>query len=106
MWKALISSFGIIGDLLSWDVGNDKSIRIGFDSWIENPNEYRLPPNMCDFLLQKGIIFLHHGHDYALTTPFQQSWLNATWIVFTVEEAIIWDNYIQKLMDSKIHIIN
>ena len=33
-WKAVLWSFDLIGNYLSWKVGNGAAIRIGFDPWV------------------------------------------------------------------------
>ena len=33
-WKAVLWSFDLIGNYLSWKVGNGADVRIGYDSWV------------------------------------------------------------------------
>jgi hypothetical protein len=43
IWKAMISSFSVVGDSLAWRVGKGNHLRIGVDPWPGCGNSHILP---------------------------------------------------------------
>ena len=42
-WKAMVLAFPLIGTWIAWELGNEKSIRIGLDPWAGEGEKYRIP---------------------------------------------------------------
>ena len=82
-------AYDVIGDWISWKVGNDRIIIIGFDAWIGGSIAHKIPNNMIDHLTKKGYIFLYKIQDISLSSPIHQEWLNVSHIGFIGEDNII-----------------
>ena len=49
-WKAVLWSFDLIGNYLTWKVGNGVAVRIGFDPWVGCKWRHILPTSLIDKL--------------------------------------------------------
>jgi hypothetical protein len=44
IWKAIITTFPLVGNWLVWHVGKGDKVQIGLDPWIKSRGFHRLPP--------------------------------------------------------------
>ena len=56
-WKAVLWSFDLIGNFLSWKVGSGINVRIGLDPWVGCKCRHALPFSLVDKLHSVGIFF-------------------------------------------------
>lgn len=67
IWKARISSFGIIGDGLALKVRNNGNICIGLDPWPGSVQRHFLQDNVLAYLDHQNICFLSQVMDINAT---------------------------------------
>jgi hypothetical protein len=60
IWKAMISSFPVVGDSLAWKVGKGNHLRIGTDPWPGSGNSHILSEDLIEQLHKQGIFYLSH----------------------------------------------
>jgi len=77
-WKALISSFPVIGEGIAWRIGRGILLRIGADPWPGSGTTHILPPNLINLLQRQNIYLLSHLADPNSTTLWHQGWKKAT----------------------------
>jgi hypothetical protein len=78
IWKAMISSFSVVGDSLAWKVGKGNRLRIGIDPWPGSGTSHILPEDVTDQLHRQGIFYLSHLANPPTTTFWNQGWKKQT----------------------------
>jgi hypothetical protein len=63
IWKALVSSFDVIGDSLAWRIGKGNQVWIGRDPWPGCRGAHILSENLIQSLHDKGYLFLSQVGD-------------------------------------------
>ena len=94
-WKAVLWSFDLIGNYLSWKVGNGADVRIGYDSWVGCKWRHVLPSNLIDKLHYLGFIFLKDIGCPGTSVLREQGWLSAERIGLSeLEDITVWNSYL------------
>jgi hypothetical protein len=96
-WKALISSFLVIGEGFSWRVGRGNHLRIGEDPWPRSGNSHILYLELINLLHRKNIFLLSHLADPNTTTLWHQGWKRGIDIGLSGALATQYKNYISAL---------
>jgi hypothetical protein len=74
IWKALVSSFDVIGDGLAWKVGKGNKVRLGRDPWSGNEGSHFLPKTLITRLQEQGFFYLCQVGDPNHTSIWSQEW--------------------------------
>jgi hypothetical protein len=75
IWKAVISSFPVIGEGLAWRIGRGNQVRIGVDPWPGSGQAHILPIEIRDILHEQDIHFISQVSDPGSTSIWKQGWL-------------------------------
>jgi hypothetical protein len=104
IWKAMISSFSVVGDSLAWRVGKGNHLRIGADPWPSCGNSHILPEELIDQLHRQGIFFLSHLVDPHSTNIWNQGWRSVISLGLNGVYADLLRNYILALRRGHIRL--
>ena len=97
-WKAAVCAFNVMGNALSWKVGDGHILQVDKDSWIGSDKAQFLPLHMILQLRFKGIQTLNQVADKQNTNLFEQRWLSAEFLGFRDAKAPIWKEFLKQLM--------
>ena len=78
IWKAVISTFPIIGDRLVWKVGSGANVRLGIDPWVGNSEGHILPQMIIHSLHDKEIYRLKNIIISNYNEQWSQEWKDAS----------------------------
>ena len=95
-------SFNVIGDKLSWNVGDGCSIGVGEDSWVGNGKYHILHYHI---ILQHGLqgIFTLNQFDVRQNLPFSKlRWMSLEHLGFRDDEDFVWKVFSNKLALSHV----
>ena len=87
-WKAVLWSFDLIGNFLSWKVGSGINVRIGLDPWVGCKWRHSLPMCLVDKLHAVGLFSLSDIGCLDLSLLNNQGWLSAEMIGLTEQHDI------------------
>lgn len=104
VWKATLDAFKVIGQGLSWQVGNNESIRIGRDPWVGCDENFALPPGLIRQLEFKRISFLNQGEKIGHSTIWGQAWKSGKDLDLHPRWWNDWEIYIQELSRSNVRL--
>jgi ribonuclease HI len=104
IWKAMISSFSVVGDSLAWRVGKGNHLHIGVDPWPGCGNSHILLEDLIDQLHRQGIFYLSQLVDPLTTNLWNQGWKNATLLGLNGIHADLMRNYIVALRRGHIRL--
>ena len=94
-WKAVLWSFDLIGNFLSWKVGSGTNVRIGLDPWVGCKWRHSLPMCLVDKLHAIGLFYLSDIGCLDLSLLNNQGWLSAELIGLTEQHNITcWNDYV------------
>ena len=102
IWKAIVTSFGLIENHLAWDVGNGESVMIGRDPWMGSFQQHLLPPDVIDQLGLQGVISLNQLAVPRINEPWIQIWKRVVSFELGARETVILDHYIRELVRANI----
>lgn len=104
MWKALIQWFPLLRNCLVWKSEDDRSVKIGPDTWTGSSSMNSLSENVVPSLRQQVIYTLHDGATLGRSTFRYNGWRNADelGLVFTIEKEG-WNTSINRLQMKRIH---
>jgi hypothetical protein len=68
IWKVVRKSFSVVGEGLSWMIGNDHRVRLGLDTWPRCHRQHLLPYHIIDTLRMRGVSMLNKIADPRKTT--------------------------------------
>ena len=100
----MIKAYDTIGDLLAYEIGNGKNIRVEHDPWVGCYAIYSLPMEMINHLRDKGILFLYQVKYLHNSSLFRHKWLTVEDLVFEGEHVNIYNNYIKDLYHVIAHL--
>jgi hypothetical protein len=106
LWKALISSFPVIGEGLAWRIDRGNILCIGADPCPGSGNSHILPLELINLLHRKNIFLLSHLADLNTTTLWHQGWKRVTDLGLTGAFATQYKNYIASLQVGHIRLID
>jgi hypothetical protein len=64
IWKATLSVFAVVGDGLTWCIGNGYKVHLGAYPWKGSEGHHLLLPDLIQVLHEKGYCHLNHVVDH------------------------------------------
>ena len=102
-WKAVLWSFDLIGNFLTWKVGNGTNVRIGLDSWVGCKWRHNLPMSLVDKLHSAGLFYVSDIGCLDLSLLNNQGWFTAELIGLTNQHDITyWNDYVGLLKTNHV----
>ena len=95
-------SFNVIGDKLSWNVGDGCSIQVGEDFWVGNGKSHILLYHMILQHTLKGIFTLNQLVVCQNLPFFEQQWMSVEHLGFKDDEAFVLKVFSNKLALSHV----
>lgn len=106
VWRAILNTIPIIRDGLLWKIGNGASVRIGIDPWTRSGNSYQLPPDLINYLNNRGIRYIGQLGDHQNSTFLSQAWFSEKNWNIPIEWDRTWQNFLQALTESHVRLNN
>lgn len=92
----------MVGEGLAWKVGNGEKLRIGIDPWVGWRENFRLPPELIEFININGRITLNQVADNDCSSFSAQGWANANQLNLPIEFTGQWQTYTAALNVSHV----
>jgi hypothetical protein len=94
IWKDVINSFAVVGDRLSWRIGNGKQVHISAYPWSGSDDKNILRPDLIEIFYDQGLFHLNQIANLTRTTIWRQEWMEPIQLGLEGDMVIHWTNYI------------
>jgi hypothetical protein len=102
LWHGFVKNYKWIGDLLCWEIGNGRKMKIGTDPYVGGESSYRLSDNLRSILERKGMYMLANIHKNSLFEGIPTSWYTTNDLNQEDSLAQEWNNYTKDLRHAGI----
>lgn len=100
IWRAILYTLPTIRDGLVWRIKFGISVHINMDPCRGCDNMYRLPPDLINFLNDRGINLTAHIFNSENSTIFAKAWKSTDLLGIPVQGQQVWVGYISTLTES------
>jgi hypothetical protein len=87
----------LVGNYLTWSVGNGKQVRIGEDLWLGSGNAFKFPVSMINKLHNQGVFSLKEASIEDLDRIGRSDWKSVEMLELEGVEVDIWKTYVATL---------
>ena len=103
-WKAFVEAFPLVGNWVTWQVGDGRRIRIVQDPWVGSGDNFRLPITLFSQLKEKEISTLVDARSYTDRNQRATVWKTTQEMELAENDAPVWNSYINQLKTNFIHL--